>query len=135
MGAGNGECASGGMEVQAGECAGRQGSVRASRRVCEHAGKRVCVLASKCEYVRAGVRAGRGWVDRQGSIRTGNGVCYLARRRVGRQGMVRAGNGVYERGNGGAGREVCVRACRQGGFYLSDQIMCIVRTKVTCNIF
>jgi hypothetical protein len=48
---------------------------------------------------------------------------------------VRAGNGVYEWGNGGVGRGVCVRACRQEGFYLSDQIVCIVRKKVTCNIF
>jgi hypothetical protein len=55
---------------QEGECAGMQARKYASsKRVCGHAGKRACGQASKCEYVRAGVRVGRGSVDRQGSVR------------------------------------------------------------------
>jgi hypothetical protein len=84
--------------------------------------------------VRAGLRAGRGYVDRQGSVRAGNRACVLAGRCAGRQGSVRAGNGMYEWGNGGAGRGVCVRADRKV-FYLSELNMYIQKERVTFFCF
>ncbi len=94
--------------------------------------RQVSVRACRgCVDRQVSVRADRGCDDRQVSVRAGNRVCVLAGRCVGRQGMVRAGNGVYEWGNGGAGRGLCVRADRKVFISLNKLCVYVVR----CNIF